>query len=208
MSVVVHSATTNGGSGRLRRRERGLTVKVHFPGDVRILEDDHRDLLFPAVLLAKLFILDFNKFLDFTLRNGNLVVVTLPVPTLVRPVRYGDRETQHREQNRVSERSGHAPRQLYDECKGLLKCKRDGEDEGDEVVIAEISISIDQPDGGGILDRRRLGRADRWPHWKGGGRRNRFSHIRSEDVRVRTGRMVESSLAAGEGATVGKLRER
>jgi len=147
-----------------REAKERLTFEICFPSDVSIVENHHRDLVFPMVLLPEPLVLDVNKPLDVSLRNRYLVVVALTEPTLVGPVRDSDREAQQYNQNRVSGRASQWPRYPNNELERSLDYEGNGENEGNEVVIAEVSSAVDQTDCGGVLDGRRLSGADRWPY--------------------------------------------
>ena len=57
--------------------------------------------------------------------------------------------------------------------------KRDKEDESGEMVVVEVSVAIDQPDGGGVLNRRGLRDMDGLPYSTRGGE---FPHVRGDLV--------------------------
>ena len=79
--------------------------------------------------------------------------MALTVPTLVGPVRGGDREAQQHNQNRVSGRASRWPQWSNSKLERPLNSEGNGENEGSKVVIAEVSSAVDQTDcgGGGFL---------------------------------------------------------
>lgn len=144
-----------------------LTSKVYFPSDPRILKDNHRDLVLPVIFLPEPLVLYHNKLLDIPLRHRDFVVVAFTVPTLVGPIGDRDREARQRKENHVSGDSSHHPGQFENVGKTLLNRKRNKENETNEVVIAEVPITVNQTDGRGIVDCGRLRRPDGRPHGKG-----------------------------------------
>jgi hypothetical protein len=132
--------------------ERELTIELVFSVKVSVVEDLHGDLLLVVVLDLEVRVIGDDEFLDVNGGDGNLLVLPLAIDTHESPIPNSQRNPEDSDKEDIRFESA-----IANDGQNTFQHPRNAEDDGGQVEVVEVPVTLGDADKGGIFYGRGLG---------------------------------------------------